>query len=535
MFRRSSLGLIALIFAFCVALAGCAYGEHIDRGDAYFQQGQYQRALTEYQAARKLDPESPEAAAKIHAAREKLVGKYAQDVEKSLAAGDLLGAVYATASAYEQLPRSPLVADMIDDVSARADEEAANYRRQNDWANTLVVYHTVSENLPPKRTEFAQKAAQVRSTWAAELEARAKEAEANNLDGLALLKWAKAYHLAGGAMARARRDALRTELAEAYRYLAVLDGDQGDDAYQIVAARLAATRTPGTLVVRTQKPADADAIDAGVYIEISRPRFETERSRRTEFARYQSGTRQVENPFYARAQDDVIDEERRLLERQKDVARYQADVERYRGYVQDEGPSPNTSTGAEQSLYNAENRLERAREQVIDQRERVLRAKEELADTDQFKVEPVYRDHQFTVTTHTRVAAATVEAEIRHSDDRKPIHVSSKVYARASDDAHPAQSIANVPENPLNLPSDAALAGKLFEDAVAPVARAISDSFEAWRALLLTQAGAAGAVQELANTYAIYVLTNPGYCDPKVVADLTDITGIPDPVEVLRR
>ena len=55
-----------------LVLGGCAFGRHMDKGDAAFASRDYETALKEYSAAAKLDPESPEARDKVLLTREKL-------------------------------------------------------------------------------------------------------------------------------------------------------------------------------------------------------------------------------------------------------------------------------------------------------------------------------------------------------------------------------------------------------------------------------------------------------------------------------
>ena len=87
-----SLRLTVLAFL-CALLAGCAYGRHIKSGDELFQQGQYEQALAQYEAARKVDPKAEEAALKVRTAREKVVEQSTAHARESLGKGDFLGAV----------------------------------------------------------------------------------------------------------------------------------------------------------------------------------------------------------------------------------------------------------------------------------------------------------------------------------------------------------------------------------------------------------------------------------------------------------
>ena len=152
-----------------------------------------------------------------------------------------------------------------------------------------------------------------------------------------------------------------------------------------------------------------------------------------------------------------------------------------------EGDTPNVSTGAEQNLYNAENRLEAAQRAVADQRNVVIRAKEKAASTPQTSEEPVYSTHTYTITTHVLTATVQVKAQLVHADGRPPLEIDQPLSVSAQDDEHAEQRVAGVAENPLDLPSKDALAGQLHTQAASAVGGVIAASFNGHRQAVLDQ------------------------------------------------
>lgn len=529
-------GLYAVILlAVCIALSGCAYGKHIDKGDEYFEQGRYEQALREYEEAQRLEPDSEEAAQKIDAARMGLVRTHVEKARGALGADDILGAMDATSAAYEHLPQLPQVARLIEDVAADADRRAKDFGAARSWAQALMLYDSASRQLPPKRTFFAQKAEEVRGHWGEDLRACAQQAEAAQLPARALLCWGQLQQLAPDEQAAERIPALRSALKETYQYVTVLDGNTKDPTFRAISQTLSGEAEPGTLRIQTQKTSAPRSNTARAQVKITAPRFENSRSDRTETVRYQSGTEQVKNPSWDHANQRLMDEERRLVDRQKEVTRYENDVTRYQQAVQREGPTPNVTTGAEQNLSNAQSRLTAARRAVDSQRDQVLRAREDLARTDQFKTEPVYSDLTYTISTITRRATLSVAVQITHGDGRAPLEASQPVEVSASADTHAAQPAANIAELPLYLPHDQEYVAGLQQEAARIVQAQILASFDGWRNGLVAQGDEATSAEERTNQLAIYILTDPHRAHASVVDELAELSGIPDPVRALLR
>ena len=522
------LAILALLFL----VTGCAYSKHMNTGNKAFDEGNYEMALEQFEAALKIDPNSTEAAEKAQASREKLVGQFAEQAQAALAADDILGAIDAAALAWEKLSDGESTKQLIQDVSNATHAKAQTLAQDKDWANSLMLYETIGRALPTEAERARPKADEVKGRWVEELKIGAQEAEAAGRKGDAALQYAKLTQLSGDPTFGGKRDQLRNDVLAQYRYV-VKVGGRSSEGLNVVLGGLSGYGQ-GTALLVAQQPERGVPVAADARLTVARPKFRTDTTTRTETASYQSGTQQVENPFYKSKQDSVLQEEQRLLDKENEVTRLESDVDRYRSDVAKEGDTPNVSTGAEQNLYNAENRLESARRSVEDQRRQVQRAKEDLARESPTKEEPVFSELQYTITTHTLTAETSFEASIKHSDKRPAVEVSVPLSTQATDDAHPAQSVANVPEDPLQLPPKSQLTTELYGRALAEAQGAISKSFDDWRNALIETAMAAGTDDERVDWLAIYIITNPDSVSPKVPADISAFRGIPDPVKILK-
>jgi tetratricopeptide (TPR) repeat protein len=522
--------LIGVLFI-VVTLVGCAYGKAMKRGDEAFEQENWESALTHYEKALEVDPESTEAKEKIRATKEEMVGEYSGEARAALENGDLLGAMVAAKKAYEKLPEASATKDVIQEVSNATFAKGQELAGQKDYANALMLYESLGKTLPTEKEKAQPRAAEVKETWVTALESGAETAEEAGRLGDAMLHWAKITQLTGDPTHGGKRDALRKQILDEWAYHVRITGRK-NKAYESVVAGLKNAGAGTALNVVDKAPSGVD-LDAKTSLRMGRARFSTDRSTRTESARYQSGTKQVPNPFYKSKQDDVLREEKRLVEYENDVTDLENDVARYQEQVAKEGPSEGVSTGAEQNLSRAQSSLESARRKVQDQRNRVQRAKEELAREPQTKEEPVYSQHEYTVTTHTLTGTLKYQAKITHEDGREALTSSDAISVSASDDAHPAQQIANVAEDPLQLPSKAELTGQLHQKALQRTEALVADSFNRWRASLVEKAMAAGSDDERVDLLTIYIVTNPADVTAKVPADISAMRGIPDAVKVL--
>ncbi len=514
-----------------VLLSGCAYGRHIKTGDELFQKGEYDQALAQYEAAQKVDPKAEEARLKVSAAREKVVEQSTVHARESLGKGDFLGAMGGAAKAFKQLPDSSNVQALVREVSEGTQAGAAALLGRQEFAQGVKLLETLEQQLPTEAPAVAPRITEARAAWTASLLARAARAEKAGLDAEALLLLSKAAQLSPGAPGTERREQLRTRLLERHGYSVQLSGAPAEPGFSYVASGL--KERPFHGVVRVLGAGEKTARPHAVLrASLRAPGFDFRNSVRTESAQYQSGTRQVPNPFYEMRERDVETEERRLVEYENEVMRQQQYVEQYQADVAREGSTPNVSTGAEQNLSNAQSRLISARARVMDQRNQVQRARENFRRESPTKDEPVYSALAYSVTTHVLSATTQVRGAIEHQDGRPALELDMPLAVDARDDEHAAQPIAGVAQDPLQLPSKESLTQALYADALKHMVSSIEQSAASYQASLLQAAREAPQEKKL-NGLAIYLLVAPGNAVMDVQEELQALSGIPDAVAVL--
>jgi tetratricopeptide (TPR) repeat protein len=504
---------------------GCAWQGHVKKGDEFLAAGNYDAAATEYAEALRLRPDDTEIASKLRDAQGGQVELRAKAAQVALDANDTAQAVALAAEAYAILPDHPTTTALIDHVVDVAGQRAKASADAGQFAEAMAIYDQILAGLPSARERVTTDAKAVTDAWVARLTTSASEAEAAGRTGSSLLYRSKIAALTG--QASPERDAAREQVSTQLRYLVVIKA-KGSEASSVAASLLG--KQAGTLL---EIASAGEGAAARLSLTIGKPKFGSDKQSREQEAQYQSGTKQVPNPFYKSAQDEVLDEERRLVENENEVTTQEKYVNQYSADVSREGDTPGVSTGAEQNLWNAQSRLEAAQRSVQDQRNAVIRAKEKAASTPQTSDEPVYSTHRYSITTHVITATVQVKAQLEHSDGRPAIAIDQPLTASAQDDENAAQDVAGVAADPLNLPSKDELATQLFAQAAAPIAGVIAESFAGHRQVLLTQAGAAAEPNEKLELLLRHVIVDPRNVDPQVVAQILALSGVPDAATLL--
>lgn len=501
---------------------GCAWKGYVERGDALLAVHDYDAAAAQYEKALQLRPGDAEIASKLEQARTGQVEQRAAQARDAIAAGDELRAIALAAEAFALLPSHTRTVALIDEVVTAADGKAKQLGAAGQFAAAMQLYDAILHGLPSATARVQAEVDSLAQAWVAQLSAAADAAAAAGRPATELLYRSKITALLGDG--QAQRDAVRQQLEAAQRYVVRVAVKGKDTGTQTVALALLGRHAPSLLEVVSDdaKPA------ATLTLELGKPKFDDDQRSRQESVQYQSGTQQVPNPFYKSAQDDVLDEERRLVERENEVTTQQQYVAQYQGDVAREGDTPGVTTGAEQNLYNAENRLEAAQRAVVDQRNAVMRAKEKAASTPQTTDEPVYSTHTYAITTHVRTASVQVRAKLEHGDGRPPLTIDQVLSVSAEDDTHGAQSVAGIGENPLDLPSKDELAGRLYGEAVPLVGTVIAQSFADHRQALLGQASGAADAGERLELLMRYVISDPRQVDAQIIAEVLALSGVPD-------
>ena len=513
-----------------LCVVGCAYGKHIDRGDELMTKGHYDQALSQYEAALALDPEEIEAQIKVSEAKSALIRQSTGETRALLDGGDYVGAILSARALYDRLPDASPVDTLMRDVASRTKQAADHHAEQEQWADSLSLMQALYEHFDGERAELDPRINEVRSTWAASLRVRAEEAEQAGHFGDALLLHAKANSLVMDPASVAKRDELHARLIDTHAYRVALNG-RGKEAHEVIG-RLLGQRLAQN-VVMTDAASKDDSSQVMVHVEVAPAQVDLQRSTSMRAVRYKSGTRQEPNPSYQRYQDDVIREERDLHRYEDDLSSAERDVSRYQMQVDREAPSPNTSTGAEQSLSRAQSARERARDHVDRARNRVLRSKERMHNTDPMIEVDVFSNLDYVVTHYDLLATSQIELRVLHEDGRPPIVVREPLGRRAQDDEHAEHAIAGVRADPLDLPPEQDLVDTMWGDGVTLTMGAIGQSLQAKRADLLQEAFALQDDGARAHLYVVYILLDPRQVDPQVVAELASLRGIPDSVKVL--
>ncbi|MDF1563630.1 MAG: tetratricopeptide repeat protein [Deltaproteobacteria bacterium] len=509
--RASLLSLLALLL---LLTSGCAFGKAMKAGDEHLAAGRYSQALNAYEKALKLKPESMEAQAKVAQAQAGLFEESSRKATALLQGGDILGAIEVGSEVHRRLPPSAAKDELINGIAAGANARIDQEVGQGEYGVALVVIDAAAKGLPTWSAAMEGRRQQVVARWVEVLEGLGESARKAGRPGDALLCYAQIARLTGVPAHLARRDELRRQLDDELRYVIQPRGQVRDEGFMAVAPRLA-TRDPGPLL-QVLGPREKGRAAVQLGFSLGRPTFQTYRSDDSKSVEYQSGTRQVANPSHESKQNEVTDQERRLNEAQDEVLTQTEYVEQYSEDVAREGPSPNTSTGAEQNLSNAKNRLEAARRKEKEERDRLQKLREELRDTPAFNEEPVYSVHTFPVATYTLRAEIRLQGDLTHGDGRPAQGFGDQLVTSASDETYPAQPVAGVAEDPLALPSQGELADRLWEQARLRIEAEVRRSFDEHRHAFLAQARAAKSEAEVIEALVAYVLLDPSSVEPEV-------------------
>lgn len=517
------LALLSILFA-----SGCAYKNHIKRGDALYTQGNYEQALYQYEAALQKRPNNKDAQYKVEATRQAFIEQLSADTIAYLNEQNYVAALNAAFTLENRFPELPAVRQLVRDVSARIQSDAKSSSDRAEWAKALDTYLIAYDAFPEDRQAIEPELQYIKTTWYNELDKAAKEAESKGHTGDALLLHAQASQLQPNPQSVAKRDELQARLLNESLFQIKLSG-RGDRFNRVASSLLNLQGLSQNLVFFKEAKQQPDATLA---INVGRPSFSTQRSNSQRYKDYISGTRLVENPQYINRQNDLEREQRDLFRYEDDLSRAERDVDRYMDQVAREGDTPGVSTGAEQSLSRAQSDLERARDNVDRARRRVRDAERQLNDTPPNIEEDVYSTLEYSVTTHTRLAKMSLDLRMTDPQGEELVQ-SFRPALSASDETHRAYPIADIPEDPLDLPSDASLETQLFSSAINSSFSTANTTFQKHRQAVLADAFAQQDQGLRVHHYVIYILMDPSSVDQRVLDEIADLRGIPDAAGLL--
>ena len=515
-------GLRSWVIALCVSLvlAGCTAQRLVSEGDAFYENGQYEQALDRYSRAVQEDPNLEEAREKLAQTRARLMERGVESARARLSEGDLVGAAHAAADAYAQMPQEGIVLELGGDIAAETVRRSRQLANEGAFGEALDLLEAVYEPLEWKRFDLDAPIRMIKVNWADDLAGKAADAEARGDLGDSLLMYAMAARLLLRPPEVAKRDELRARLESGGLYTVAYEF-KGDPRGRKVAQGVVTNAQFAQNVVLVKDKAEVQAV---LTVDVSRPTFTTSRSEQTARKDYQDGTRQVENPAYASALDELTRRERDVQERERDD--YQRRVER-------EGDTPSTSTSAEQGVSRTLQRLEYERGQLDTERDSAIRARDRASDTPRTIEEPVMRTLEYTVTTHTRTGRMPMTARVQHTDRRAVIKINDAATMSTSDTTHQAFPFANVSEDTLSLQSDASMTGQMAQVAGNIAVEGVRRSVRSRRDQLLAEAMAIPEASERISKYVEVILLDPTELEEEVLVDIEERRGIIDPVSVL--
>jgi hypothetical protein len=449
-----------------------------------------------------------------------------QQARAQLAAGDFLGAAKLAGEAARLMPGDPIVLQLVDQVAVATMQECDRRVAAKQFASALDLVRGVLAQMPQGHPRLDPALANAQAAWVTDLTAGAQAAEAAGHQADALFQDQMIAVLTRSPQVVAHCAELRQALRTQHEFVVAQKSSTSP-----LAARLFGAQPERW--VRILAPGDkAPSARATLEFSLGKPKVATTHTSRTETQQYQSGTKQVPNPFYASKQRDVQDAERRVTEAEHEQSEAERYVQQYTQDVAREGDTPNETTGAEQNLYNANNRLEAARRSLDSARQDLQRARDELARTEQSKEEPVYSQASVTVTRHTLRATATLQGKLVPTQGA-PIDIDKELVLEVSDEGHPAMAIANVAADPLELPTADQIASSLATDAMAELQAKILAAFADYRQTFRAAGDAATDPGVKVDQLVLYILLDPAAADAQVATQLYQLRGIPNAAVLL--
>lgn len=523
---KHALTLITL----CLALAGCAYGNFMDQGDALSSKGQYDNALVAYQNALGEKPDSDEAKRKIHEMKVQIMQRHRKVARDRLDAQDYLGAIHAAQSALDYAPEPRMAQGIVEMVGASAMDRATQHAIAGEFEESLRLLGALSSGLDYRPEKVQPEIERVRQTWSQTLSERAAISEKEGHTGDALLLYAQASSLTMKPSDAAKRDELYGIMLEKFAYNVHVKS-RGALASMRFVERVTSPEFEQNLVFVP----DAKSSHLSLQVDVGRPMFSQRRSMRMMSQQYQSGVRLVSNPEYERRRSELEQQRRRVQEAQQRVQRANNDVQRAQDRVHSEGPSPDRTTSAESSLNSARNQLDSAQNRLNDEQAEANRDEQALYNTPQQKEEPVFSDLTYPVETYTMTAQMPYRALGKHADGRPALERAVSLQMSKSDDTHGAYHQINLAMDPLELPSRDDAMSFLYKSAITQTHRLAFESLSGLRKILLEDALSTQQPAQKVHKLVIYIMLDPVHVSPDALSAIAAVRGISDAPALLTK
>ncbi len=305
-------------------LAGCAYSQHLKRGDEYLQAKQWQAAQSEYEAAISQDPGRPEGPARITALKEAWATEFTLQADHERSGKQYGEAVDDYQRALQIDPGNPSatarLAETLDDWVKASRLLIAN----RQLTQALSELDALLKRMPSHQGAYSARE-EARFMLAAQSFAVAENFEKTGKLGNALIEYLRADQARVGATpARERAEVVRKKLLDSIAWYGVVSpvvdrANAPDVAARFTAGRLGATgqRVP----IRFVTAAPPNSLGLKISLTLDRVVFNKEKETTQRVQKYTSGVRSVPNPKRSEAEKSLLSTERKLEEDEDDADR----------------------------------------------------------------------------------------------------------------------------------------------------------------------------------------------------------------------
>lgn len=571
--------VVALWLAVALAACGGPFRDAVKRGDKFAENGMWDKAAAEYQAALKLEPSDTDVAIKLKRVNEKKSGEQLTRGKALIARGEIEAGLAVIQEAAKLAPDSTEAQRALSDANQQALAKAKELLDTPDSRKSFELTQLVLSGSPNDPRAKATDE-EVRDVLAEQSYQRAEAFQDAGKRGNALIEFAACV-----TYRPAYRDA-KARIGEVKLAL------QGELTYYVVLERFGAAGAGEKEIAARMKPElvgqafddriPLRVVDAlpvrdgrGVRVggELSAYRFgPAQRANRNEQCSYIKGYDVVPNPRRADAERQVLNAEQRMSSAQRDVDREQSNVDRYQreldSKLQDQSreeaeadrardeydrclnssSSSSSSSSdpcwskkssyesqqrdvesrrrdvesAQRNLTYAREQLSRANESRSRARQDVERESQRMRQEPETIKEPHHERENYSVEIRSIDATVTLKLRAETLREKTKLladEVFPQVIPPIRDEgwlARPATCPATGKR--ITLPNEATLRGELLKMTIATLREKVQTIYQAYRTKFLADARrleASGAPEEAVESYVRYLLTGIKNIDPK--------------------
>ncbi len=374
---------------------------------------------------------------------------------------------------------------------------SGKFQKLDGWLGKHTNLQTMDE---ATRKGFEQKQTQLNQSWLAVLLESSDRTESSH-PGSALV-----YALKGQALAidlgdeqalaklQSRIKSLNASLTDAHGYVFTIGNASGSHAADVV--KRITRSTWGVTRIRHQSTQNA-RVDGTLTFSIDEPRYSRSTSQTSGSFRYKSGTKQVPNPAYESAQNDIERAQSNVEDKQNDLNNMRRDTQ-----------------GWENTQRDRQNKLASAREDLS-------RAQSRLSGIPKTVTKDVFDDYTYPITVHELRTSWNLDANIAASTGAVPLE--GNVASFLTDNEHDSYSKndGSVSADPANPPSKPKGLANLKGHTAKELRGAITKSFLIYQKSLLDALPESG--EDRINQLAIHAFLDPGSADPQAMQQLEEL------------